>query len=429
MIRVLLVDDEPLVLIGMQSMLDWNALGYELVGTARNGADALERIGEQRPDIVVSDIRMPVLDGLQLAAQSRERYGTLPVFIMLTSYEEFDYVRRSMGLGAVDYLVKIDLTPENLTTALDRARTAIEKERVLRAPSRTMTGSLEAYRDRFFIQLYSGMFPSDDVIRKNAMELGVTLDAPAYTVAIADIRNRELSPEQQVALSSGVTRMAADILPKYLPCHVTGMDLRHFLVLLPLQSRDGLEELLNPVLKKANDILYKYFSTVLWWAVGTPTGTLHHIPRSQKAAFSALPLLSERSPIVYCRAEARTPLDHRARIVAEVQDYIRKNPDKKLSLNDVAAVFNFSPGYLSQLFTQNGETSFVEFVTETRISAAKDLMASTDLKIYEISERLGFESAFYFSKVFKKIEGMSPRAYLQKLRGVPDSKEETNDVD
>lgn len=182
MIRVLLVDDEPLVLIGMQSMLDWNALGYELVGTARNGADALERIGEQRPDIVVSDIRMPVLDGLQLAAQSRERYGTLPVFIMLTSYEEFDYVRRSMGLGAVDYLVKIDLTPENLTTALDRARTAIEKERVLRAPSRTMTGSLEAYRDRFFIQLYSGMFPSDDVIRKNAMELDVTLDAPAYTV-------------------------------------------------------------------------------------------------------------------------------------------------------------------------------------------------------------------------------------------------------
>ena len=67
MIRVLLVDDEPLVLIGMQSMLDWNALGYELVGTARNGAEALERIGEQQPDVVVSDIRMPVLDGLQLA--------------------------------------------------------------------------------------------------------------------------------------------------------------------------------------------------------------------------------------------------------------------------------------------------------------------------------------------------------------------------
>lgn len=429
MIRVLLVDDEPLVLIGMQSMLDWGKLGYELVGTARNGGEALEKIGELHPDIVVSDIRMPVLDGLQLAARSQQEYGALPVFIILTSYEEFDYVRRSLGLGAADYLVKMDLTAENLTAALERAKAAIEKEKALHAPTHTATGSLESYRDRFFIQLYSGLFPSDAVIREHCQELGLTLDAAAYAVAIADIRNRELDPEQQVALSAGVTRMAADVLPKYLPCHVTGMDLRHFLVLIQLDSRDNLEELLVPVLQKANNILYKYFSTTLWWAVGTPTSVLHHISRSQKNALSALPLLSEAEPIVFYRTEARTPLDHRARIVAEVQDYIRKHPEKRLSLNDVAAVFNFSPGYLSQLFSQNGETSFVEFVTETRIAAAKELMASTDLKIYEISERLGFESAFYFSKVFKKIEGVSPRTYLQKLRGDADAKEESPDVD
>ena len=429
MIRVLLVDDEPLVLIGMQSMLDWDALGYELVGTARNGAEALERIGEQQPDVVVSDIRMPVLDGLQLASRSREQYGALPVFIMLSSDEEFDYVRRSMGLGAVDYLVKIDLTPENLTAALDRARTAVEKERALRAPAQAAPGGLESYRDRFFIQLYSGLFPTDGEIRARAGELGLTLDAPAYAVAIADIHNRELTPDQQVTLSTGVTRMAADILPKYLPCHVTGMDLRHFSVLLPLQSRDGLEHRLTPVLQKVNAILYKYFSIHLWWAVGAPTSVPHHIAKSQKSAFSALPLLSEADPILFCRSDDVTPMDHRARTVAKVQDYIRKNPDKRLSLNDVAAVFNFSPGYLSQLFSQNGQTSFVEFVTETRISAAKELMASTDLKIYEISERLGFESAFYFSKVFKKIEGVSPRAYLQKLRGGPGAREDSADVD
>lgn len=429
MIRVFLVDDEPLVLIGMQSMLDWPALGYELAGTARNGAEALEKIGELHPDIVVSDIRMPVLDGLQLAARSHEEYGALPVFIILTSYEEFDYVRRSLGLGAVDYLVKMDLTAESLTAALDRAKSAIEKEKALHAPAHPATGSLESYRERFFIQLYSGLFSNDAIIREHCQELDLTLDAAAYAVAIADIRNRELDPEQQLALSAGVTRMAADILPKYLPCHVTGMDLRHFSVLVLLDSRDGLEELLTPVLQKVNTILYKYFSTTLWWAVGTPTDAPRQIPQSQKNALSALPLLSEDEPIVFYRAEARTSLDHRTRIVAEVQDYIRKNPDKRLSLNDVAAVFNFSPGYLSQLFSQNGETSFVEFVTETRISAAKEMMASTDLKIYEISERLGFESAFYFSKVFKKIEGVSPRTYLQKLRGDADAKEETPDVD
>ena len=70
MIRVLLVDDEPLVLIGMQSMLNWSEQGCELVGTARNGAEALEKIGTLHPDIVISDIRMPVMDGLQLAEKS-----------------------------------------------------------------------------------------------------------------------------------------------------------------------------------------------------------------------------------------------------------------------------------------------------------------------------------------------------------------------
>ena len=66
---------------------------------------------------------------------------------------------------------------------------------------------------------------------------------------------------------------------------------------------------------------------------------------------------------------------------------------------------------------QWGESGFVEFVTAARVNAAKELMASTDLKIYEISDKLGFESAFYFSKVFKKVEGVTPRAYIQRLKG------------
>ena len=108
MTRVLLVDDEPLVLIGMQGMLNWAALGYEVVGTARNGAEALRAVQEKQPDIVVSDIRMPVMDGFALAEACHKDGSALPAFIMLTSYEEFDYVKRSMRLGVVDYLVKID---------------------------------------------------------------------------------------------------------------------------------------------------------------------------------------------------------------------------------------------------------------------------------------------------------------------------------
>lgn len=134
MTRVLLVDDEPLVLIGMQGMLNWAALGYEVVGTARNGAEALRAVQEKQPDIVVSDIRMPVMDGFALAEACHKDGSALPAFIMLTSYEEFDYVKRSMRLGVVDYLVKIDLTADSLTAALEHARATAEKEKKLRMP-------------------------------------------------------------------------------------------------------------------------------------------------------------------------------------------------------------------------------------------------------------------------------------------------------
>lgn len=99
MIQVLLVDDEPLVLIGMQSMLNWGKLGPEIVGTARNGNDAWAIIQQHRPDIVICDVMMPVMDGLDLAEKCREVDNALPVFIMLTCFEEFNYVKRSLRLG------------------------------------------------------------------------------------------------------------------------------------------------------------------------------------------------------------------------------------------------------------------------------------------------------------------------------------------
>ena len=126
MLRILLVDDEPLVLIGLQGMLEWEKLGYTVCGTARNGKLALELIEREKPDIVIADVKMPVMDGLTLARTCRER-SALPAFIMLTSFEEFDYIKQAMGAGVVDYLVKLDLTPENLQTALAKAAEKVKK--------------------------------------------------------------------------------------------------------------------------------------------------------------------------------------------------------------------------------------------------------------------------------------------------------------
>lgn len=415
MIRVYLVDDEPLVLIGMQGMLDWHSLGYEVVGTARNGADALRGIEEIRPDIVVTDIVMPVMDGLTLAETCRKADAVLPVFIMLTSYEELDYLKRSMRFGAVEYLNKMELTAAGLSAALERARQVVEKETALRTPASPPDGSLELYRERLFLQLYGGLFTDHSVFERAISELDLHFDAPYYTVVLAQLQCVDADPDHLSALSAGVTGMAAVTLPRYLPCWVTGMDLRHFSVLVPLQTPQELRPRLEPILTRAGSILYNYFSTPLYWAAGVPVADILKAGHSQQTAFDLLPLLSSDQPVLFSPDPA-SPTDHRARLVAQVQEYIRQNLDKRLSLNDVASVFNFSPNYLSQLFARSGSSSFVEFVTAARIAAAKHLMATSDLKVYEISNRVGFESAFYFSKVFKKLEGVSPREYIQMVR-------------
>ena len=87
--------------------------------------------------------------------------------------------------------------------------------------------------------------------------------------------------------------------------------------------------------------------------------------------------------------------------------------EEKLNLNMVAEIFNFSPNYLSVLFSKYNDIGFNDYINQQKIEAAKRMMTDDNLKIYEISDALGFESAFYFSRVFKKVTGLSPRDYMK----------------
>lgn len=131
MTQVLLVDDEPLVLVGIQSMLRWEDYGARVVGTARNGVQALELIETLRPDLVIADIKMPVMDGLKLMETAQDTYQDPPLFIMLTSFEEFAFVKEAISRQAVDYLIKLDLTQQALLGALRKAqeRLAVRTQR------------------------------------------------------------------------------------------------------------------------------------------------------------------------------------------------------------------------------------------------------------------------------------------------------------
>ena len=115
--------------------------------------------------------------------------------------------------------------------------------------------------------------------------------------------------------------------------------------------------------------------------------------------------MTAENPIQFVEAGDGDATAGKMQVVAQVQEYIKNHLSEKLTLADVAAVFNFSPNYLSQLFGKYGDSGFVEYITETRIAAAKEMLEQGNLKVYEIAEKLGYESSFYFSKVFKKVTG------------------------
>src|SRR5699024_10251950 len=121
-----IADDEPLIQIELRSMIDWSELSIEICGTASNGDTAWELINNHRPEIVITDIQMPCSSGLELGKRCIKELGRLPVFIILTSFEDFQYAREALSFRAVDYLVKIDLSPESLTESVKKAIEQVE---------------------------------------------------------------------------------------------------------------------------------------------------------------------------------------------------------------------------------------------------------------------------------------------------------------
>ena len=105
MVKVLIVDDEKYVRMGIRSETDWSLIGCEVVGEASNGAAGLEMAQELRPDLVISDIRMPKMDGIEMAGKLLEKYPATKV-IFLTAYSEFEYARAAVRIGVSDYLLK-----------------------------------------------------------------------------------------------------------------------------------------------------------------------------------------------------------------------------------------------------------------------------------------------------------------------------------
>lgn len=532
MINLLLADDEPLVLIGLQSILKWEDYDIKICGTAHNGGEALEMIEKFSPDLVIADIKMPLKSGLEVMKICREKFGRLPLFIMLTSFEEFQFVKEAISCQAVDYLVKLELTPEVLSQSIVKALNLLRdlKKSELIRPAPEERGGMQPFCDKFFVKLLNNLFENREQYLMQKTELGLDFSFEAYTVCyceILGINSGNMSIEKLVTLYSSTIQMVRETITKFLACYITSLDMRHFNITFCLSEQEVPVycDVLEDVLARTILIVYNYFNVRLICAVGSKVDDPYNLSESFYSARLIFPTVAPENPILFsdrtngtanksdvfdisqykdsitkayeeldtnalhdlitqitayfkknpsrrlqamdaacnllymaismlpdgeeiisqiftddpegfrciykrrtteeivswmltlrdglCETLQNRKQNYKKRIVTNVQKYIRENLNKKLMLNEVSALFGFSPNYLSQIFARYANCSFVEYITREKVTAAKEMMAAGNEKIYEIAANLGFESAFYFSKVFKKVEGCSPRDYMK----------------
>lgn len=536
MYKLLIVDDEPLVQVGIKSMLNWSEQNIEIIGTALNGQAALRLIEEHSPDIVITDIKMPVMSGLELIRLCRERYGNeRPWFIILTSYEDFHMVKEAITYQVTDYLVKLELTPETLKEAVDRVMERIRRTEDIREPAESI---VHPFYDKFFIRLLNNLFESEEQFLLQSRDLNLDFHYGSYICCHGVMRlSREddsgtasLSMEKQLTLFYTSMQMLKELAGKYLPCYGLSLDMRHFALIFCYESApdeqaaaDRTEELAK-ILRSISGTLTKYYNVSFRCGIGNPVEAPLAICDSYQCSRQACQITTEDKPIagfddcirqesghgsfnmslfradltkafeeydaavlsrtldslcelflahpnhyvqaldgacnilflsisllqdgekivsgifkdnpdgyrsIYkqttveqivnwlgfferqlCQIFENRHKDYKNRIVTNVKKYIGEHVSERLSLNEVAAVFGISPNYLSQLFGKYNDVGFSEYINICKINEAKRLLDEGTLKVYEVAEKLGFESSFYFSKVFKKVEGMSPTEYL-----------------
>ena len=189
--RIILVDDEEEVRKGIIRKIDWETLGFQVVGDAENGQDALEKIEQLEPDVVMTDIRMPYMDGLTLTSWIRQKYPSVKVLIF-SGFDDFEYAQQAIKLNVTEYILK-PVNVEELTQILNRVREnldqEIEQRRDVDRLRESYLNSLPILRELFLNDMVRGNMPAEDIRQKLEEYKIDILGAEKWLTAVINVEN------------------------------------------------------------------------------------------------------------------------------------------------------------------------------------------------------------------------------------------------
>ena len=288
---VMLVDDEEDVIQAMMRKIDWEQLGFTVSGYAHNGIEALELAEAHQPDVVMTDIKMPYMDGLELARQLKQQYPAVKILI-LSGFDEFEYAQEAIRLEAEEYLLK-PINSGELTDVFTRIKAALDKEREERRSAQMLQNyymeSLPLLQENFYASLIEGRIPEDE-LGKYMRDYQIQLTGPWYCVSVIHTSQTDtpdgISPVlMSVSIRQLIQERAGGESAKWR--QKVFSYLGNTVVINQLGSQDQIVELTdeaNRFCRLAN----KIFGAVVTIGIGEPCAAITGIAQSYSGAREAL---------------------------------------------------------------------------------------------------------------------------------------------
>lgn len=483
MLKVVIADDEQRVGLLVRYLIHWEELGLEFAGQCCDGQSAWELIEQIHPDIVITDIRMPVLTGLELVQRTSEKYPQIR-FVIISGYRYFEYAQKALKYGVIDYLLK-PIDEDELNAILRKiCQTHVEQERdtdipdglyqaalvqvdhlagpessseqrnmIMMRAQKTAQDILKSYHVmlcietemRLFALLYYNREDKAGVqeaisrwmdecrhylnnFAEYTVTMGVSRAEPEFAQVPELLQEAEQATARKLLEGSGgqlklsVEERMAEAAPAWMEKARKNLE-AGLETLRPEALRKNIVENFADA-QKAGAAAWQYMeltrNTLQWFEGGCqergmalPQGWARAVwldCRSSQSIRGLIDILTQAlgGTLEQLQAERRKSEDYPIRIAME---YVQQHYPKKVTLEEAASRSGFNTTYFSEMFKHKTGKGFLDYVTEVRINAAKEMLRNTRKTVYEIAESVGYRDVKYFSQQFTKNVGMKPTEY------------------
>ena len=414
MCRLFIVEDEEIIREGIQKNIDWISNNVQIVGTAGNGKECLEKIETCIPEVILSDIKMPFMDGMELIQHIYELYPRIKV-VLLTAFDEFEYAKQALNYKVCQYVMKYEENEKILEAVLKAGNEytlSLNQIEIVKQSEKLLENNI--LRDLLFYDEKS------EKIEKNLLNSSIKFLYDDFFVTCISIKSINESKYIE-SIPEGYSNLENDIRRLNIIRNLYFCKTEQKLCVIANFDRsnsnlfDEFVKSLESLLKQKDDGLWKLKASVGYIYKG-----LEGISKSYDEASYIMSLyqtnqyFDKDERIVIMSNNDNINGNVNKKTVNQIVNYIKDHyQEKDICLDTIAKNVHLTPTYVSAMFKKGKNINISDYIIKIRIEKAKYLLMTTDMKTYEISDEIGYVNSQYFSVLFKRNTGLSPTEYRQ----------------